>query len=1717
MRTHLASAGPGRFGFRSPGHIVRMLAAAAVLASFAAAALTFQQVLAANDEEAVGGLTLASDPPGTLTASWDIPDQAPTDYRVNWAKSSENFPSYTENYGNAYPTTNSHTVPSLDEGVEYKVRVRARYRGDQLTQGQNPWSTPWSETVTVTIASQPSPPGAPTGLTGTASLDRVELTWNDPQDSSITSYQVLRLQRGVHDPGDFQVHVDDTGSAATGYTDTDVEAEARYVYRIKARNAGGLSPRSNYFNANPAVPAAPTGLAGTVAHDRVELTWNDPQDSSITSYQVLRLQRGVQRGVHDPGDFQAHVDDTGSVGTNYTDTDVEAEARYVYRVKARNAGGLSARSNFFNANLPTGPAVPNAPTGLTSGSAYIAIALSWDDPGDDSITGYQVLRRDRSDADSRFEVLENDTGNAGVSYTDSHIAPGAEYEYQVKARNEHGLSAAGAAHSVDVPADPDAVTTGAIDLGDLTAVTEVRSPEYEINGHGDRLDYFRFTLTEPREVSLGLDELDFNADLALEDGEGAVLKESSKEGTADEAITITLLEGTYYVLVEAREVGVNRYKLAHGVATPNPDEVDELREKLQADEEIGAPTIETVTVTSHSLTLTWTAPDNASSVTAYDIRYKADDKWTVKEGAWSSGSLTYTLGGLADGTDYEAQVRAVAGDADGAWSATHTATTTDQGNTDSTATSLALGSSVNGRIGPAGDADVFSIEPDADVEVWIYTTGDTNTRGKLRRAGVLSVSNDDGLLPTNPLNFAIRAEITSGGTYYLTVQGAGPTDTGPYTLHVGAVTVAGDSTTTAPVITPGAPVATRLEAGAEHFFRIELTENTDLWALSIGDTITNGELLDAQSALIVRNFDSELHKREEQFTLRAELDPGAYFLKVTGDNRNTAGPYVLWVEGVSAPGSSLSDATRVHIGLPVPGRVTTSGDPNYFHVDLPVRTELILRAVGYRGQPTPVVPALTVTLYDSDGTDLDVYSVPRSYWAKKKEQGHLSVVARGLLPAGAYYISLSAEGDEAGSYTLDALVDDGKLQQEQKCLALGSGTFSDPLYGCQWHLKNTGQFPGGAGKDINVEPVWATGNLGQGINVAVFEGGVDSEHDDLKDNYLDERNHSFVGGAVRSPSYNHGTNAAGVIAARDNDIGGRGVAPRATLYHYRSPPGEEAITNAMIRDLDVTAVHNNSWRLHPHAHMRTASAAWEQAVERGVTEGYGGKGIVYVFSAGNADSIDSHTNLDERVNHYAVIPACAVSYNDVRSPYSETGDVLWVCAPSDDGGDSLPEITTTSENNGYTTTFGGTSAAAPIVSGVSALVRAANASLTWRDVKLVLAGSARKNHPTSDTWEQGELKYGSSSERYWFSPNYGFGVVDAWAAVQLAEGWTNLPPFRQISAGDSKPAQIRDAQSYASAGPYVTKTITLDSYVDFIEFIAIELTMTYKRYRHVRIELESPAGTTSTIAYPETSTPYILFGSSGKVGLDNETIRLGSARFMGEPGAGQWKLRIRDEVPGKTGTLHAWKLTAYGHGHNPGYPAITSTTPGNGTIAVEWEAPRDIGGSAITSYDLRYLRDRSSSWTVKTGVGTLESPAETLTGLEGGYEYQVQLRAVNESGPGPWSESMMAVTSPVRPHVPTRYFAIARDTSLEIRWSAPEHDGGSEVTGYEVRYILVSDFRETEDTDWTHEPSVGGTTMSYTITGLENETKYYVQVRAKNSVGPGPWSISLRGNTRDAN
>ena len=432
------------------------------------------------------------------------------------------------------------------------------------------------------------------------------------------------------------------------------------------------------------------------------------------------------------------------------------------------------------------------------------------------------------------------------------------------------------------------------------------------------------------------------------------------------------------------------------------------------------------------------------------------------------------------------------------------------------------------------------------------------------------------------------------------------------------------------------------------------------------------------------------------------------------------------------------------------------------------------------------------------------------------------------LEAGVYYIRLSpyfirtshqdaARGFHAlGNYFINDLrvYPNGEYTDFIDGCSAVESDFDDPLYGCQWHLENTSDNSGTAGEDINVEPAWAH-TMGQGVNVAVVDNASDLGHEDLTGSYLSV---DYVGPVrIRDPFVDHGLGVAGLIAARDNGLGVRGVAPEATLFalNVMERPALTNILDALTRLRGTTAVSNNSWGFTFSQGPHVVSKSWETALETGITEGFDGKGTLYVFSAGNRHAGGLHVNLKEGKNHYSQVTVCGVTAEGTRMPGSETGYSLWVCAPA-------ARVTLDRESR-YRDDFGGTSAAAAVASGVAALVRSANPDLTWRDVKLILAASARKNDPRNPDWETGAHKHAFTSERYSYNPEYGFGVVDAGAAVALAGSWTNLPPMQTASAQSAgENHSIPDPPSRRQTTSF-TRELTLDTDINFTEFVEVRV------------------------------------------------------------------------------------------------------------------------------------------------------------------------------------------------------------------------------------------------------------------------------------------------------
>ena len=581
---------------------------------------------------------------------------------------------------------------------------------------------------------------------------------------------------------------------------------------------------------------------------------------------------------------------------------------------------------------------------------------------------------------------------------------------------------------------------------------------------------------------------------------------------------------------------------------------------------------------------------------------------------------------------------------------------------------------------------------------------------------------------------------------------------------------------------------------------------------------------------------------------------------------------------------------------------------------------------------------------------------------------------------------------DTGRYTVRAIVEGSYTYFENRCSNISrSSGINDPLYGCQWHLKNNDQFRNSAGQDIRVEEVWPT-YTGSGINVAVVDDGMHYTHEDLRDNVDGSLNHNYNTNDTDIYDYFewHGTAVAGLIAAKDNGLGVRGVAPEATIYgyYYLVSSGDADRADAMSRNAAVTAVSNNGWGPRDYGEPNPVASTWEMAVTDGVANGYGGKGVVYVWSAGNGAENDDDSNLNEIANYCAVTAVRAVGHDDKRSDYSEPGTNRWVCGPSSSGRKGQPRITTTDNGHRYWGRMGGTSASAPIVSGVVALVRGANNALTWRDVKLILAASARQNDADNTGWEQGAVKYGSTSDRYNFNHEYGFGMVDAKAATDLATGWTNVPAFREITTESGTiNLSLPDAAAVVGepdAPRQVSTTLTVGSFVDFIEFVEVNTHFSHTSFGDLKVELISPSGAVSLLV------PYADLGE--RVSL-RSAFRFGTARHLGENAAGTWTLRITDckRQSGRAESLRSWGLTIYGHGFKPGTPEIDDITPGPGTLAVEWREPTDTGKTAVTSYDLRYIRKDASdksdgNWTEETSVGSLTNRSYTITGLSGNVE-----------------------------------------------------------------------------------------------------------------------------------
>ncbi len=530
---------------------------------------------------------------------------------------------------------------------------------------------------------------------------------------------------------------------------------------------------------------------------------------------------------------------------------------------------------------------------------------------------------------------------------------------------------------------------------------------------------------------------------------------------------------------------------------------------------------------------------------------------------------------------------------------------------------------------------------------------------------------------------------------------------------------------------------------------------------------------------------------------------------------------------------------------------------------------------------------------------------------------------------------------------------------------------NDPLFSQQWTLLNTGQHGATAGADINVTNVWDT-YRGTGIVIGVIDDGFQYTHPDLAANSITSIHYDYRDGdndpkpeGVGAAADSHGTAVGGVIGAVGNNGAGlAGVAFDSRLVGLRligGTIGETQEAGALSHSNQVIHIYNNSWGPNDDGFTKGGGGTLTlAALQNGVTTGRAGKGSIFVWAAGNGGLKSDNAGYDSYNGSIYTVSVGALNDLGQKADYSERGACLTVAAPSGgETGDNNPRLqgTTTTDVVGehgsnlagknvgpvgpdeladrdYTQNFNGTSSAAPVVSGVVALMLQANPNLGWRDVQEVLIRSATQTDPTNSEWR-------TNKAGFKFNPNFGAGRVNAGAAVALATNWANLPT---MTATASEQASLNETIP-DNDNNGITRTFDLSTSNLRVEQAVVTVDITHANRGDLVINLVSPSGTVSPLAelHGDTNANYTAM-----------TFR--STFNWGEDSKGNWQVQISDRRANNAGTLTRAKLEVFGT--VPTAPTLAAKAHSAGQFTL------GVAGTPALAYTLQYNTNATATnWT----------------------------------------------------------------------------------------------------------------------------------------------------------
>ena len=490
---------------------------------------------------------------------------------------------------------------------------------------------------------------------------------------------------------------------------------------------------------------------------------------------------------------------------------------------------------------------------------------------------------------------------------------------------------------------------------------------------------------------------------------------------------------------------------------------------------------------------------------------------------------------------------------------------------------------------------------------------------------------------------------------------------------------------------------------------------------------------------------------------------------------------------------------------------------------------------------------------------------------------------------------------------------------DQNSNGVVDGLEGDKFFNKQWYIRSVGDITNPSnvqsilGNDLNLLDIYKKYmgyNNGKPIILQVVDSGVDVNHEDLKENIdlsrsldNDKQGEPTPGGFYKP----HGTMLAGVMAARAfNGKGIRGVAPFAKIA------GSNWLVDQSLDGLDAAwysgpganeiAVTNNSW-----GRYYTIDTFYEDIMAEGAKKLRDGKGRIYVFASGNTRAFNADANIQYILNNEYALVVSAVDANNSVASYSTAGANVWIAsyggAATYNSGPTIATSYLTGKSNhtwqddvnkSYTYAFAGSSASAPMVTGAIGLILEACPTLGWRDIKYILAKSAKKIDSQNSNWI-------TNSEGLHFNRDYGFGLIDTKKAINICkDGYKNLSTQYIIS----------NSKNFGSLDVSDSKTVTLDIEQNKkVEWVEATIDLDTQNASEFDIYLTSPNGTKTLLIKSGTkiAQTFIPNGDWMKGGF-----RFGAAAFLDESTVGNWNLEIINKNNNKA-TLKSFALKIYAH------------------------------------------------------------------------------------------------------------------------------------------------------------------------------------------------------------